>query len=94
MSEKMVERVARALCGRTPDKKMYWFGGKVGKLYRNWETSVPEARAAIAAMREPTEGMLKISNVDQALQELVEDNLEIAETKKEIWQAMIDEALK
>ena len=43
----MVERVARAIClANTQGDEM-------------WQAFVPEARAALEAMREPTEGMVR-----------------------------------
>ncbi len=72
MSE-MVERVARRLAyenGETPDL---------------WTKHEGAARAAIAAMREPTEAMLD------------KGSLEIADEASDaltVFQAMIDEALK
>lgn len=41
----MVERVARAICKAQTQGTGFW------------KAFIPEARAAIAAMREPTEGM-------------------------------------
>lgn len=57
MSE-MVERVARAICQAQmidPDKAVHCQGG--GILYE-WHWWVREARAAMDAMREPTEWMM------------------------------------
>jgi hypothetical protein len=69
MSESLIERVARAM----------------SKLYHNGESAYwPDyentARAAIAAMREPTEEMKAEGN----------DN---CRDSKMVWQAMIDKAL-
>ena len=52
----MIERVARAIClsrgGLDPDQKRIG-GGQI------WESFVPQARATIGAMREPTGEMLR-----------------------------------
>lgn len=50
----MVERVARAICIGNPDFKM----GTDGEGGLLWEMYADQARAAIAAMREPTEAMI------------------------------------
>ena len=63
----MVERVARAIASH------------VGYADDDWFKYGPAARAAIAAMREPTEEMLKAAYAKAF--------------DKEIWQAMIDAAL-
>jgi hypothetical protein len=55
MSESMIDRVARALClanGEDPDKPSGVFGVW-------WKSYRDEARAAIEAMREPTEEMME-----------------------------------
>ena len=60
----MVERVARALCwsnGMEPDKSL----GGDGENFL-WMEYVPQASAAIAAMREPTEAMLDVTSVVEA----------------------------
>jgi hypothetical protein len=75
MSE-MIERVARALCsldwGSLPEG-----GGPVFEIYFR------QARAAIEAMREPTEGMVLAAIRADA------DDMPFAQ-----WRAMIDEVLK
>jgi hypothetical protein len=67
----MVKRVARAICsavdGRNPDHLIAVYedrpcigGGIMLPIHkRDWESYLAQARAAIAAMREPTEGMLR-----------------------------------
>jgi hypothetical protein len=71
MSNEMVERVARAIAlHHDIDGIDSWWKYKAG------------ARAAIAAMREPTNAMLWDAYPEQI------------HTAKAIWQAMIDEALK
>jgi hypothetical protein len=89
MSE-MVERVSRAICvanGEDPDK-MYPYvdpGSKVlcsfGVYQPQWFHVLPLARAAIAAMREPTKAMIESAEVE-------------AVYPAEHWRTMIDEALK
>ena len=70
MSSEMVERVARAIA-------LWRHGGET-----NWEHFEDHAKIAIAAMREPTNEMLRTYQVERT-QEI-----------KAIWQNMIDEALK
>ncbi|MBU6408053.1 MAG: hypothetical protein KGS44_13145 [Alphaproteobacteria bacterium] len=78
MSETMVERVARAIC-RAAHPDMPW--DRVIEFY-------PQARAAIAAMREPTQDM----EFDGA--HVLPDYDPGCEDAKACWQAMIDAALK
>jgi hypothetical protein len=75
MSE-MVDRVARAMA-------MYQFGSP-----ESWEDQIPMARAAIAAMREPTEGM--VGSVYGLMDERTGSDAEATK----FYQTMIDEALK
>ncbi len=96
MTDSMVERVARAICAATniamegvtevvldnPDFVIPAHKRTDGKALPRWQLYVPKARAAIAAMREPTEAMIDATGSDWGSQ--LEDN----------WQAMIDEALK
>lgn len=77
MSE-MVERVADALAGksRIETTRTYW---------------LTMARAAIAAMREPTEAMSSV----QYYADFGEKGLQLSpDDQSGIWRAMIDEALK
>ena len=62
----MIERVARAISRAEASDIM-------------WEAFVPEARAAIAAMREPTEEMWRA--------------LHAGMNERQVWQAMINAAL-
>ena len=99
MSESMVERVARALCkldGVDPD-------GPTTRGSVNWKLCEEDARAAIEAMREPTQGMINILSEAYFNIESVELDSQASATKnaKKLvthiargWQAMIDEALK
>ena len=75
MSE-MVERVARAFCRAMAEDE------------RGWEYMQGEARAAIAAMREPTHEMTYAGHDVPMAVGLA------APPADEVWQAMIDEALK
>jgi len=106
MSE-MVERVARAICvahGVNPDAPTPVFetfrdsfGGfaamQTGRTEPSWHREKKAARAAIEAMREPTEEMLA------AGQWTISDNLTVSvcvennRKAREIWQSMIDAAL-
>jgi hypothetical protein len=80
MSE-MVERVARAIIAGFDEITEPEERASVRKL----------ARAAIEAMREPTEGMvnLLLRNMSEN-----EDNPNISYDAIEVWRAMIDEALR
>ena len=71
----MVERVAQALLAAI-DASEYNFGERGVRL-----TAKAAARAAIAAMREPTEGMLEVADVDEPQQAI------------NTWHAMVDAAL-
>lgn len=88
MSE-MVERVARVLCAKDccdPDEPEYGFlGGSVSGYA--WQGYVPQARAAIAAMREPTIDM-QVAGTEQWLCEAA-----MEERSPANWKAMIDAAL-
>lgn len=81
----MIERVARAIGGEEN-------GAPVDEPVERWRNWEPAARAAIAAMREPTEGIL------QAMRDTVpvsgyEWEYETDEALPH-WQAMIDAALE
>jgi len=71
----MIERVARAIC------RAEYGPGDAG-----WANQIPAARAAIEAMREPTEGMLDKGAV-------AEGDGNLAQQALNIWAAMIDAAL-
>ena len=77
----MIERVARAICvvqGHDPDEPSWRIVGRAG-LRPAWESYEPEARAALTAMRKPTEAML---------QAFVHQPMGLA-----FWEAGIDAAL-
>lgn len=83
----LVERIARAIClanGENPDEICEdWM-----KEFSGWRGYVEEARAAIAAMREPTGAMIREGIINIDCQEV------LTPAPGPIWQAMIDEALK
>lgn len=84
MSE-MVERVARAICESekmNPDDAL---GGWI-----HWQDA---ARAAIEAMREPTEAMLLV-RCDPLLRLGDEATPRVMQWRNGFWHGMIDEALK
>lgn len=98
MSE-MVERVARAMTFAEVELSL---AGSLDHLLREserraiilrvvengWRDNLPMARAAIAAMREPTAGMLKAIYFDP-------EDWDGMETDPRVdWQGMIDAALK
>jgi hypothetical protein len=79
----IVERVARAICAARVARvycllKAELRAELVGK---HWREHIPEARASIQAMREPTD-------------EMVIAGMRAYDTSRDIWAAMIDEALK
>ena len=93
MRESMVERVARALadlesrqsgvCIKGPDEHL----AAVTKMASNPER-IERARAAIAAMREPTEAMMRAGVAQDP------DYPGEYAAPEEYWRAMIDEALR
>jgi hypothetical protein len=88
MSE-MVERVARALCEQSyakSDEKLPWYWHSETSDERDeWRAM---ARAAIEAMREPTDRMCNSGAAKWDDDWCTETNA------LNMWQAMIDEALK
>jgi hypothetical protein len=59
---------------------------------KGWAAGDPDdyrriARAAIAAMREPTDGMVEVGSTDMAL-------VRHGEYARDVWRDMIDEALR
>jgi hypothetical protein len=84
MTDSMVERVARALCASTGSSELV--------VAHSWRAFEAHARAALAAMREPTDEMLHagfLADEDDRM-----NGGEGIEPLKSAWQAMIDEALK
>lgn len=80
--ESMIERVARAIAGKLDDNTPW---KECGQGFR--ETCILLARAAIEAMREPTEAMLDA----YSLTSMSWNDEAVA---KSVWYPMIDAALK
>lgn len=89
MMSEMVERVARALCeaiGFPADGNV--LDGDQIKI--GWHTQIPKARAAIEALRLPTDAMVGAGHA-----EIKPDNLPAdAGDARQCWRAMIDAALR
>lgn len=83
MSE-MVERVAKAV-----GEVLYGAADPVDTP-NNWARSMDAARAAITAMREPTEEMRQRGGSTLLLHEYEPDG---PEGSRDVWQSMIDAAL-
>lgn len=77
MAESMIERVARAISRSQVETE------------RMWQSFLPEASAAIEAMREPTDGMKKawLLDADDWVSEKIEDPYHP-------YKVMLDAALK
>ena len=96
MSE-MVERVARAIADAGFDTQMLRDDNSpTSHLTPEFHYWLKAARAAIEAMREPTEGMIAAApRATEAPTEEVDCVLAISlPTPSFVWQAMIDEVLK
>jgi hypothetical protein len=95
----LVERVARAIHG--VDRSIMAAGGAGGTL-TEWETESESARrlyrlhakAAIAAMREPTEAMVRAGLRSDAANCLSSHGPSARAGRLDVWRAMIDVALK
>ena len=74
----MVERVARAMA---EDDRLGAVADGPGVLRQSWRAYVPMARAAIEAMREPTELMVAAANRNNHPRDV------------DTWRTMIDAAL-
>lgn len=92
MSE-MIERVARAMCiadGYNPDRDLGFYDPVTEKRLLAWQYRYPDrARAAIAAMREPTEAMCA-AGIEK------DDELEWLQQERaipQVYTAFIDAAL-
>lgn len=98
MTDTMVERVARAMFNRrfpNIDFDTLAGTGALGagaKAYKNDFRA--DARAAIAAMREPTAAMLKSVMYDMVGDRMAVSDAELHADGKAVWEKMIDEALK
>lgn len=97
----MIKRVARAMCvplGINPDD---WHETDGVRVYA-WELEIDQARAAIEAMREPTDSMgmagaFAIFEAERADREIANRTGEypnIPSAPWEAWKSMIDAALK
>lgn len=84
--ESMVERVARAICAASGFGEA--FEHLVGQAWTHW---LPEARAAIAAMREPTEAMILAAM--EGNEERVRVSPQTAKARSQTYTTMIDAAL-
>jgi hypothetical protein len=76
--------VARAICiadGEDPDTPVLCAINAYRDYVFQWTLYIPEARASIQAMREPTD-------------EMVIAGMRAYDTSRHIWAAMVDEALK
>lgn len=107
MTEETIERVARVICLgahllQYPDGP--WREGELdAKVEAYWPKWVPVARAAIAALRDPTEAMMvaaapALEGVNSLLQIAGSHGLKLEWTNgepplKHAWRAMIDSAL-
>jgi hypothetical protein len=99
MSESMVERVARALCrdGGFQDtdsldhRVRFGSDPPVVDTQPIWRRFEKEARAAIEAMREPTEKMKRAVIADARSDELIDSP--VAVMLMDSWRAMIAAAL-
>lgn len=80
----MVERVARAL------RRRWCIDAFDRESDIGWEGEINNARAAIAAMREPTEAMLDFGACHEDQDHEIFDEGHIS---REVWHAMIDAAL-
>lgn len=87
MADDMVERVARAIASADPDQAGQIDGSEMGDYF--WEKYrdhyMTLGRAAIEAMREPTEAMEDAGNSATYIW--------IDETSADVWPRMIDAAL-
>lgn len=88
----MIERVARAICnaaGIDPDGKFKSsdYSARTAPHEYAWHEFLPEARAAIEAMRDPTEGMLHAGRM-KTTTEWIESGPD------DVWGAMIEVAIK
>jgi hypothetical protein len=89
----MIERVARAICresGEDPDEMVSRVEGPgyIFPAQAQWLTRFPFARAAIAAMREPTAAMKAATSPDRVRSEGSQEHFAGL-----LYRAMIDAAL-
>lgn len=76
----MVERVARVICAQFGERSPDF-------IDKRWHLQIPVARAVLEAIREPTEAMVGAGYDCPIIDYDGQD-------PKEVWQAMIDAALK
>ena len=108
-NQSMIERVARALVPKYNDPSQVirptaWdestIGTPTGPLQPLWKIYIPQARAALAAMREPTKGMIfageiaKDNKIDESCDTDGSYVIVRSDIHEAIWSAMIEEALK
>ena len=93
----MVERVAKAICqadGGSPEEVVHV---RPGVTYRLWAEYEQKARAAIAAMREPTGEMVDAGAASYGVPTPAIGSLPLSVIDGQptkAWRAMIDEALR
>jgi hypothetical protein len=90
----LTERVARAqclACGLDPDFEVWDLNERKYRPY--WTVRIPEARASILAMREPSPAMLD-AFVSRALQVQVSGEGGWTQYAIGQWQQMVDAALR
>lgn len=98
----MVERVARAICRvdliaiAMEENISLSPNGLDASLDKEWRKAIPNARAAIEAIREPTQTMVKHGEDAIELSDGAGVTYEFLSRDEigEIWQSMIDAALK
>jgi hypothetical protein len=85
---KVVERVARVICAKSfEDASVYWGDDTIPEAVdRNWKDYVGDARAALAAIRVPTELMMQ-AGMNVGAFPMCHGEVEVR------YQAMIDAAL-
>lgn len=90
MSQTMIERIARAIAPEAWEPGRYF-----GSAVRRWrrEMSIRNARAALAALREPTEGMVTMGESAAEMPD-DEDGCRITFAADDVFRAMIDAALE
>lgn len=81
-----LERACVALCEQDGHPPYATMDGKP-----LWQDYLPEVRAVLEAIREPSEGM-ETAGVMEG--DWNRDNLDLGEEAKKVWSAMIDAALK
>ena len=97
MSE-MIERVAKAIClaeSRNPMERREMTDGDVDMVFWEWELRAPAAKAAIEAMREPTDGMQKrAERFQEDAADAPGNSIDLDFDFEWLWGVVVDEALK